>query len=171
MDTGFWYALIDDSDEYHEKVKPIARTIRENVIIPIPVITETAYLISRNCGVENLAEFSESLAITTFQLETPTSEDYRRTAEILRKYDDANIDFVDACIVAIAERLDITKILTIDRGISEFSSRATARLLNFCRKKLFRLALQDECRPEIRIVPFAAFYQRNLRLTKRGGGR
>ena len=50
MDTGFWYASIDDSDEYYEKVAPIAKNIREKVFIPIPVITETAYLILRNRG-------------------------------------------------------------------------------------------------------------------------
>lgn len=115
MDTGFWYASIDDSDEYYKVVSPIASDIRETVYLPIPVITETAYLILRNKGVEALANFAESLAITKFQLEIPTSEDYKRTAEILRKYDDANIDFVDVCIVAISERLNITKILTVDR--------------------------------------------------------
>jgi len=115
MDTGFWYALIDHSDEHHKKVAPIANIARETVILPIPVITETAYLVLRNKGVEPLAEFSESLSTTKFQLETPTTEDYKRSAEILRKYNDANIDFVDAVIVAIAERLNVTKILTIDR--------------------------------------------------------
>lgn len=38
----------------------------------------------------------------------------RRAAEIIRTYN-ANIDFVDAVIAAIAERLNITKILTISR--------------------------------------------------------
>ncbi len=38
-----------------------------------------------------------------------------RSAEILRKYHDINIDFVDVLIVAMAERLNITKILTVDR--------------------------------------------------------
>lgn len=115
MDTGFWYASIDNSDEHHEKVAPIAANIRESVILPIPVITEIAYLVLRNQGVEPLAKFVESLAETTFQLETPTAEDYKRAAEILRKYNDANLDFVDVLIVAIAERLNITKILTVDR--------------------------------------------------------
>ncbi|MCY7376449.1 MAG: PIN domain-containing protein [Pyrinomonadaceae bacterium] len=115
MDTGFWYASIDESDQHYAKVAPVADKIREIVVLPIPVITETAYLISRNKNVEALAIFSEGLARTLFQLEAPTAEDYLRTAEILRKYDDANIDFVDACIVAIAERLSITKILTVDR--------------------------------------------------------
>jgi len=38
-----------------------------------------------------------------------------RSAEILRLYADANLDFVDALIVATAERLNITRVLTLDR--------------------------------------------------------
>lgn len=59
--------------------------------------------------------FLENLSETDFVLEAPTAGDYRRSAEVLRKYNDANIDFVDAVVVAIAERLNITKILTVDR--------------------------------------------------------
>ena len=62
-----------------------------------------------------MANFLDELSETDFILETPTAADYKRAAEIIRKYDDANIDFVDAIIAAIAERLNITKILTVDR--------------------------------------------------------
>ena len=44
-----------------------------------------------------------------------TDQDYSRTAEILRKYHDTRIDFVDACIMALAERLNVENILTFDR--------------------------------------------------------
>jgi predicted nucleic acid-binding protein len=45
-------------------------------------------------------------------LETPLAEDYVRSAEILRQYADANLDFVDALISATAERLNIKRLLT-----------------------------------------------------------
>ena len=48
-------------------------------------------------------------------METPTKEDYLRCGEILRQYSDADLDFVDALIVAVAERLNITRLLTLDR--------------------------------------------------------
>jgi len=44
-----------------------------------------------------------------------TEEDLLRTAEILEVYQDSRIDFVDASVMAIAERLEIVKILTLDR--------------------------------------------------------
>ena len=37
-------------------------------------------------------------------------------AEILLQYSDAKLDFVDTLIVALAERLNITRVLTLDRG-------------------------------------------------------
>ncbi len=83
--------------------------------MPVPAITEVAYFISRNLGVNAVANFLDEVSLSDFILENPTIEDYKRAAEILRKYDDANIDFVDAIIVAIAERLNVTKILTVDR--------------------------------------------------------
>lgn len=115
MDSGFWYASIDRSDEHHVRVESAAQNIREAVIAPIPVITETSYLILKNQGVESLAKFVHSLANSTLIFESPAATDYIRTAEIFRKYDDINIDFVDACIVAMAERLGITRIMTVDR--------------------------------------------------------
>jgi len=38
-----------------------------------------------------------------------------RAAEILEQYNDNNIDLVDAVVFAMAERLKIKKILTVDR--------------------------------------------------------
>ena len=115
MDSGFLYALIDETDKHSRNVKNSLRDVYEEIILPVPAITETAYFISRNLGVRKLANFTESLAGMDVIFETPTAEDYKRAAEILRKYDDANIDFVDAIIAAIAERLNVTKILTVDR--------------------------------------------------------
>ncbi len=61
-------------------------------------------------GAAALADFVESLTEMNVVFNTSTTEDYKRAAEILRKYDDANIDFVDAVIMALAGRLNITKI-------------------------------------------------------------
>ena len=70
-----------------------------------------------NLGIGAVATFVRELSETDIILEPPAPEDYLRSSDILRKYNDNNIDFVDACIVAMAERLNITKILTVDHGI------------------------------------------------------
>jgi len=115
LDAGFLYALVDESDEHNFAVTKAMQNYRGRIILPVPAITEVAYLVKKYCGVIALAEFLESLVTVEYEFETPTAEDYKRAAEVLRKYNDANSDFVDACIVAIAERLNVTKILTVDR--------------------------------------------------------
>ena len=115
LDAGFFYALIDDDDIHSEAVKEALKIRPWRIVLPIPAITETAYLVRKNLGQKALADFTESLSDASFEFEAPVSADYSRASEILRKYNDQNIDFVDACIVAMAERLDVKTILTVDR--------------------------------------------------------
>ncbi len=104
LDSGFLYPQLNGKDDHHAEVSAVSKIVeRELIILPIPAITEATYLLQRDLGVEAVATFLEALPETNFTLEKPLAKDYRRAAEILRKYGDANIDFVDACIVAVAE--------------------------------------------------------------------
>ena len=114
LDTGFLYALLNRTEHNHERVFAVTRTIHEPVILPVPAITEVAYLLLRDVGPEAVADFIASLAATDLILESPEIADYLRAAEVIRQYGDSQVDFVDALIVAIAERLSITRILTLD---------------------------------------------------------
>lgn len=117
LDTGFLYALVDNNDAHHNAVLEARSLVHGQIIFPIPAITEVCYFVRLNLGIAALADFLENLSeIADLSFEEPVGSDYIRSAEILRKYNDANIDFVDACIVAMAERLNIQKILTVDRG-------------------------------------------------------
>ncbi|MDQ3257088.1 MAG: PIN domain-containing protein [Acidobacteriota bacterium] len=115
LDTGFLYAPLNRREQQHAAVLAVTRTLREPIVLPIPAITEVAYLLLRDVSSEAVADFIESFAISDMVLEAPQSSDYTRAAEIIRQYADAPVDFVDAIIVAIAEQLSITRILTIDR--------------------------------------------------------
>lgn len=115
LDSGFLYASLDNSDRHHSSVKAVSETLDGTIILPVPAITETAYFLSRNLGTEAVARFVDSLNSLEFIIESPISTDFTRSAQILRKYHDSKVDFVDACIVAMAERLNITTILTVDR--------------------------------------------------------
>jgi predicted nucleic acid-binding protein len=115
LDSGFLFASLNASEAEHQATIRVLENIREPIVLPIPAITEVAYLLARDIGQEAASDFVASLAATELTLETPLQEDYLRSAEILRQYSDANLDFVDALIVATAERLNITRLLTLDR--------------------------------------------------------
>lgn len=115
LDTGFAVALFHQDDLRHDDVLDTVQQIRELIIFPIPAITETVYLLRRDAGIEIAASFISSLATTSLRLEEPLPQDYQRAAALMRQYADAKLDFIDAIIVAIAERLNITRLLTLDQ--------------------------------------------------------
>lgn len=115
LDTGFAVAFLNQNDIRHRDVSQVVHGIREPIIFPIPAITETAYLLARDAGQEVATNFIATIAQTDLILECPEPADYQRAAEFMRQYADANLDFVDSLIAAIAERLNITRILTLDQ--------------------------------------------------------
>ncbi|MCD4738559.1 MAG: PIN domain-containing protein [Anaerolineae bacterium] len=58
--------------------------------------------------------FVQRLEHSPLQFEVITKADVPRIYELLDQYSDMRLDFVDAAIVAIAERLNIRRILTVD---------------------------------------------------------
>jgi predicted nucleic acid-binding protein len=57
----------------------------------------------------------KNIQAATFRIERPTDADMIRMAEIMEQYSDAELDFADASLMAISERLNITTIYTFDR--------------------------------------------------------
>lgn len=115
IDAGFLYAMLNRRDPHHDSVLQVAQKVHSPVYLPIPVVTEVTYLLQKYVGIQAMADFVEGLAATHMRLVTPESNDYRRAAELARQYADAPLDFVDSLIVAVAERLEVTTILTTDR--------------------------------------------------------
>ena len=113
-DTGFIVALIDRQDSYHQDVKAIYLQQKE-IIVPQSVLAEVAYLLGRAAGISSVVQFLRSLKTSRFELTALTEEDIARIGDVLEEYQDSRIDFVDASVMAIAERLNLTIVLTLDR--------------------------------------------------------
>ncbi len=88
---------------------------RGRLFIPSTVVPEACYLLNTYLGQEAEIVFIQSLINREMLLEHSTSHDLPRISALLKKYRDANIGYVDASVVAIAERLKICGILTTDR--------------------------------------------------------
>jgi predicted nucleic acid-binding protein len=113
-DTGFVVALTNRSDPRHGEVAKVYFQQNE-IVLPQTVLAEVAYLIQRDAGAVVLIRFLRGLAQSKFVLMALMDGDLLRTAEILAQYQDSRIDFVDATVMAIAERENITTVLTLDR--------------------------------------------------------
>ena len=62
-----------------------------------------------------VSAFLRGLYASRFRLIALNETDLMRVAEILDEYLDSRIDFVDATVMAIAERFDSATILTLDQ--------------------------------------------------------
>jgi predicted nucleic acid-binding protein len=113
-DTGPLYALADADDSWHAPVKAFVGKNRESIIVPGPVVVEVCYLIFEHLGPAAELAFLQSLAARQMLLEQPVMKDLERTIEILKQYQDSEFGMVDATVMAMAERIGIHTVMTLD---------------------------------------------------------
>ena len=114
LDTGFLLAVLDADDSLHADCAAALES-EPFPLLPDVVLPELAYLLLRELGYTPLISFLRSVAEGELAVESSTSQDLQRAAEVLEKYADSRVDFVDCVLVAMAERLRITRIMTVDR--------------------------------------------------------
>lgn len=113
-DTSFLFALADSSDRYHPQALAVAQSFQEPLVLPCPVLPEICYLLDSRLGHRAMWQFVQELIRNAVPVEPLRPEDLPRALELLARYEDIGLDFTDAAIVAIAERLKITTVLTLD---------------------------------------------------------
>jgi uncharacterized protein len=115
LDTSFLFALTDKSDRNHQKVLAVAQNTNESLVLPVVVLPEICYLIASRLSHHAMRRFVASMTPDVVQVESVTAEDLIRVHQILEQYADNQLDFTDAAIVAMAERLAINRVYTLDR--------------------------------------------------------
>jgi uncharacterized protein len=113
LDTGALYALADSDDAWHGRMRAFIEEEPRVLLVPVTVLPETTYLLRSRLGpkAENL--FIESVVAGEMSLEGLKSPDAARAVELMKRYD--FLGFVDASLVAIAERLRLAALVTTDR--------------------------------------------------------
>jgi predicted nucleic acid-binding protein len=114
-DTGIFIAATDRDDRHHLECAALVVERADEFIIPHTVVVEVCWMLERTFGPSVEAEFLRSVVAGTPKVEALGMEDYLRTAELVDSYADLRLGMVDASIVAVAERLDISTIATLNR--------------------------------------------------------
>ncbi|GAB3243135.1 type II toxin-antitoxin system VapC family toxin [Kineosporia babensis] len=113
-DTGPLVALLNADDAHHEACVNLLERERGPVLVPAPVLTEICYLTESRMGPKTEAAFLDAVAAGEFQLEQTLPSDLRRMADLVRTYADFPLGAVDASVIAVAERLGVTRVATVD---------------------------------------------------------
>ena len=114
MDTSAILALADARSRAHMAVRTYLANTSDLLSVPVTVLPELDYMLAERFGVRLELRIMRSISSGDFLIEQLTAGDLPRSLDLVEQYADSNIGLVDASIVAIAERLRITRILTLD---------------------------------------------------------
>ena len=129
VDTGPLVAAANRKDAHHTASVSALAAARPPRLVPGLVIAEVSYLLARDASPTVEAEFLRSFATRFLALADITVADLDRSAELVEQYADLPLGATDACLVALAERLGIVELATLDRRhFSVVRPRHIARL-------------------------------------------
>jgi predicted nucleic acid-binding protein len=114
LDTSAIVALVDAGEDAHQDVANYVVNTADVLLVPVTVVPEVDFLIASRVGMIGELAVLRDIVAGGFRLEQVTVADVARCAELIEQYADSDIGFVDASIIAVAERLSITHILTLD---------------------------------------------------------
>ncbi|MFB9251887.1 type II toxin-antitoxin system VapC family toxin [Sphaerisporangium melleum] len=113
-DTGPLVAVLNSDDADHKRCLEFLERCRGPLIVPAPVLTEVCWLLESRVGPAVEASFLRSVADEELRLEALTLQDLSRMAELVTSYADFPLGTVDASVIAVAERLGVRDVATLD---------------------------------------------------------
>jgi uncharacterized protein len=115
VDTGVLLAAVSSTDRHHRESAELLVEHAGSLVTPAMVIAETAWMIESIVGPTAEAAFVASAANGELGVQDLEADDYRRCAELIEHYADLGLGLVDASVVAVAERLGVTVLATLNR--------------------------------------------------------
>ena len=114
LDTGPLYASLDRDDDNHAACRRLIEESVEPLVIPAPVLVEVDYWVHSRLYSGVFVALLEDIIAGAYQVEDLEPNDYRRIQEVCDRYSDSDVGFVDAAVLAVAERLNEPKLATLD---------------------------------------------------------
>jgi predicted nucleic acid-binding protein len=115
LDTGPVYASLDRRDANHQRCRSLFEAADEPLAIPSPVLPEVDCFVAERLGVGAMLALLADIERGAYVVEDLAADDYVRVAELMDRYSDLGLGFVDASVIAVAERLEERKVATLDR--------------------------------------------------------
>ena len=124
IDAGPLIAVLNRSDNHHAACARIIESLDCPFYTTMAVLTEAMHIVNKRVGGVAQEALWKMILRGDLILEHPSPGELARMAELMSKYNDRPMDFADASLVALAERLSLRKIFTLDRG--DFSTYRVA---------------------------------------------
>jgi predicted nucleic acid-binding protein len=123
VDTGPVVAAINRRDPDHTRCRKLLDDYAGQLLITPYVVAEICWMAASRLGAHAEANVVDAVAAGDFTQVTIEPEDLVRISEFLHKYHDLHsgdgLSIADASVAAVAERLNIREIATLD--VTDFS--------------------------------------------------
>jgi uncharacterized protein len=114
VDTNVWLAAADRRSRHHEACADVLSEHVGELAAVTPVIAETGWLLLDRAGPAAQAAFVAMIAAGDLEPVELTASDWGRIHRLVTTYADLSLDLIDAATIAVAERLGLTTIATLD---------------------------------------------------------
>jgi predicted nucleic acid-binding protein len=120
VDTGPIVAYLDSTDPHHATVSTAMDEFLGGGVTTPAVVTEAMHFAGRSAnGPRAVAELVWASGMTVYDMCQP--HDLKEAALLMDRYADTPMDFADATLVLLADLLEISDVLTLDRrGFSTY---------------------------------------------------
>jgi predicted nucleic acid-binding protein len=115
VDAGPLYAAAAKRDKHHERSVALLSSSPRPLLVPALVLTEVSYLLNDRIGGHAELAFARALADGELTVEPVLDSDWSRISELMEQYLDLPLGMVDASVIALAERLNVNVIATLDQ--------------------------------------------------------
>jgi predicted nucleic acid-binding protein len=112
--TGPLVAALAAGDADHERCAAFFDGYSGDLLVTPYVVNEVCYLVERDMGSKAEAAFLRAVAQRELQQIDILPEDLLRMAELVETYADFPLGMADASVIALAERLNIREVATLD---------------------------------------------------------
>ena len=112
LDTSALYALLNRGDHAHAAAVEALSADRGPYLVPAATLGEIAFLVEERLGIRVLDLLLNDLETGAYTLDCG-EDDLGRTRQLVARYADLSLGFVDAAVIACAER-NGGRVLTFD---------------------------------------------------------
>ena len=133
VDSGPLIALFNKSDKYYlASVDFISKNNRQ-LVTTVANITEAVYVLDYSKKAQ--AAFLKWISESSIIIESIDSKEINEIATLFEKYSNVPMDFADACIVYVAERLQTNEIITVDSDFEIYRLKGNRQFKNLLKIK------------------------------------
>ena len=113
LDTGPIVALFDRNDQYYQDTYDFMKNYDGILYTTWPVVTEVLFLLDFH--IETQLDFIRWLELGAVEIVDIEFDDLNVIREMMGKYHDVPMDFADASLMLISEKLRLEDIISFDR--------------------------------------------------------